>query len=50
MKYRLYFMDVDGLKIEMLFVLLNYFNKGISNRLIVLAIKQYDVLYVDVNE
>lgn len=44
------FMGVDAAKIEMLFVLPEYFGKGIGKELTTLAITRYSVQYVDVNE
>ena len=44
------FMGIDGSKIEMLFVLPDYFGKGIGNELVMYAIENHNVKYVDVNE
>lgn len=44
------FMGIDTTKIEMLFVLPDYFGKGIGKELATLAIQQHGVRYVDVNE
>lgn len=44
------FMGIEGEKIEMLFVAPAYFGKGIGRELAELAITQYRVSYVDVNE
>lgn len=44
------FMGVEASKIEVLFVSPDYFGKGIGRKLTELAISQYGVLYVDVNE
>lgn len=44
------FMGIDVAKIEMLFVSPDYFSKGFGKMLTTLAIAQYDVQYVDVNE
>ena len=44
------FVGIEASKIEMLFVLPDYFGKGIGKELVMLAIKQYGVQYVDVNE
>lgn len=44
------FMGVDAGKIEMLFVSPYHFSKGVGGELAELAIKQYGVRYVDVNE
>ena len=44
------FMGIDGSKIEMLFVLPDYFGKGIGKELVAYAIKKHNVQYVDVNE
>lgn len=43
-------MGVEATKIEMLFVLPEYFGKGIGKELTALAITQYGAQYVDVNE
>lgn len=44
------FMGVEAGKIEMLFVSPDYFGKGVGRLLAELAISQYEVQYVDVNE
>lgn len=44
------FLGIDSGKIEMLFVAPGSFRKGIGKKLVTLAIEQYDVKYVDVNE
>ena len=44
------FIGIDTSKIEMLFVLPDYFGNGIGKELVTLAIKQYGVQYVDANE
>lgn len=44
------FMGIEANKIEMLFVSSNYFGKGIGRELAEIAISQYGVQYVDVNE
>lgn len=44
------FMGIGAGKIEMLFVSLNYFGKGIGRELAELGISQYGVQCVDVNE
>lgn len=44
------FMGIEGGKIEMLFVSPDYFGKGVGRLLAELAISQYEVQYVDVNE
>ena len=44
------FMGINGAKIEMLFVSPNHFNKGLGKELVTLAITEYGVKYVDVNE
>lgn len=44
------FVGIDGHKIEMLFVLPDCFGKGLGKELTILAIAQYGVHYVDVNE
>lgn len=44
------FMGINAAKIEMLFVSPNFFNKGLGKELVTLAIKEYDIKYVDVNE
>lgn len=44
------FMGIEAGKIEMLFVLHDYFGKGLGRELTELAISQYGVRYVDVNE
>lgn len=44
------FMGIEGDKIEMLFVAPACFGKGIGRELVELAITQYGVRYVDVNE
>lgn len=44
------FIGIEADKIEMLFVLPNYYGKGIGKELATLAITQYRVRYVDVNE
>lgn len=44
------FAGIDGHKIEMLFVLPDCFGKGLGKVLTILAIAQYGVHYVDVNE
>lgn len=44
------FMGIDGDKIEMLFVLPDYFGKGVGKELTTLAITDHGVQYVDVNE
>lgn len=44
------FMGIGADKIEMLFVAPGYFGKGIGRELAELAIAQYGVRYVDVNE
>lgn len=44
------FMGIEGDKIEMLFVAPACFGKGIGRELVELAIAQYGVRYVDVNE
>lgn len=44
------FLGIDSGKIEILFVAPGHFRKGIGKELITLAIEQYDVKYVDVNE
>ncbi|WP_455586670.1 GNAT family N-acetyltransferase [Bacteroides sp.] len=44
------FMGIEKNKIEMLFVSPTHFGKGIGRKLVELAIAQYDVRYVDVNE
>lgn len=44
------FMGIDLAKIEMLFVSPDYFSKGLGKKLATLAIIQYGVQYVDVNE
>ncbi|SEG02779.1 GNAT family N-acetyltransferase [Parabacteroides chinchillae] len=44
------FMGIEESKIEMLFVLPDCFGKGIGKELITLAVTQYGVQYVDVNE
>lgn len=44
------FMGVESGKIEMLFVSPSYFGKGVGRELAELAISQYEVRYVDVNE
>lgn len=44
------FMGIDVAKIEMLFVSPDYFSKGFGKMLTTLAITQYGVQYVDVNE
>ena len=44
------FMGIEAAKIEMLFVSPDYFGKGVGKQLAELAISQYEVQYVDVNE
>lgn len=44
------FMGIDRDKIEMLFVSPLYFNKGIGKELVTIAITQFGIQYVDVNE
>lgn len=44
------FMGIQNSKIEMLFVLPDYFGKGIGKELLALAIAKYNIKYVDVNE
>lgn len=44
------FMGIEAGKIEMHFVLPDYFGKGIGRELAELGISQYGVRYVDVNE
>lgn len=44
------FLGLVDLKIEMLFVLPDYFGKGFGKQLVELAIKEYHIQYVDVNE
>lgn len=44
------FMGIASGKIEMLFVAPACFGKGIGKQLVTLAIEQYNVRYVDVNE
>lgn len=44
------FLGIDSGKIEMLFVAPEYFRKGIGKELVTLAIEEYGVKYVDVNE
>ncbi|MGR4859480.1 GNAT family N-acetyltransferase [Bacteroides pyogenes] len=44
------FMGISDDKIEMLFILPDYFRQGIGQRLIRLAIDEYRIHYVDVNE
>lgn len=44
------FMGIESGEIEMLFVSPDYFGKGVGRQLAELAISQYGVLYVDVNE
>lgn len=44
------FMGIDRDKIEMLFVSPLYFNKGIGKELATIAITQFGIQYVDVNE
>ena len=44
------FMGIDGQKIEMLFVSPCYFSQGLGSQLINIAIREYHVCYVDVNE
>ena len=44
------FMGIEAGKIEMLFVSPDYFGKGVGKQLAELAISQYEVQYVDVNE
>ncbi len=44
------FMGIEAGKIEMLFVSPDYFGKGVGRQLAGLAISQYEVQYVDVNE
>ena len=53
-KYEAYmpiaFMGIDNNKIEMLFVSADYFGKGIGKELVMYAIENYNIEYVDVNE
>lgn len=44
------FIGISDDKIEMLFVSPDYFQKGIGKRLIRLAIDEYKIRYIDVNE
>ncbi len=44
------FIAIENKKVEMLFVKPNYFNKGVGKALLFFAIKNYDVMLVDVNE
>jgi len=44
------FMGIEAAKIEMFFVSPDYFGKGAGRQLAELAISQYEVQYVDVNE
>ena len=44
------FMGIDHDKIEMLFVLPLYFGQGIGKELVMYALENYNVKYVDVNE
>lgn len=49
-KFPVAFMGILDDKIEMLFVSPDYFRKGIGQRLIRLAIDEYKIRYIDVNE
>lgn len=44
------FMGIDTRKIEMLFVLPDYFGKSIGRQLVELGVSQHGVQYLDVNE
>ena len=44
------FMSISDNKVEMLFVSPDYFRKGIGQRLVRLAIDEYKIHYIDVNE
>lgn len=44
------FAGIDGHKLEMLFLHPSYFKQGIGRRLLAIAIKEYHVTEVDVNE
>ena len=44
------FMGIEAGKVEMLFVSPDYFGKGVGRQMAELAISQYEVQYVDVNE
>ena len=44
------FMGIEARKVEMLFVSPDYFGKGVGRQMAELAISQYEVQYVDVNE
>ena len=44
------FMSISENKVEMLFVSPDYFRKGIGQRLVRLAIDEYKIHYIDVNE
>ncbi len=44
------FMGIEAGKVEMLFVSPGYFGKGVGRQMAELAISQYEVQYVDVNE
>lgn len=44
------FMGIESDKIEMLFVSPSYFGKGYGKQLIKLALSQFNIRYVDVNE
>lgn len=44
------FMGIEGKKLEMLFVLPEYFGKGFGKELVKCALDQYGVTKVDVNE
>ncbi|CFY07375.1 Acyl-CoA N-acyltransferase [Syntrophomonas zehnderi OL-4] len=44
------FMGIDGKKLEMLFIEPSYFGKGLGKQLVALALNEYKINYVDVNE
>jgi len=44
------FMGIEDQKLEMLFLDVLYMRKGYGKKLVLQAIKNFDVLYVDVNE
>lgn len=44
------FAGIDKQKLEMLFISPDYFNQGLGYKLISIAINDYHVIYVDVNE
>ena len=44
------FMGIEVGKVEMLFVSPDYFGKGVGRQMAELAISQYEVQYVDINE